>query len=221
MNEVLDVLKRWKLDRGAVREQVYRAPTPRERERWHALWLLAEGWSAAQVADALDRDPHTIGEWLAIFRQAGPAGLQFEHTGGSPPTLSRQQQAALKAAVRRSPAAVGIDLADWNWKVVREVVQRRFGQTLSRSSCLNYLHRLDFVLKQPKKRLVKATTERRAAFVREYALLRAAAQAMGAKLFFVDEAHFYADVDLRGTWVLRGEPALVDSTSPRWGDKAS
>jgi len=77
------------------------------------------------------------------------------------------------------------------------------------------------VLKQPKKRLVKATTERRAAFVREYALLRAAAQAMGAKLFFVDEAHFYADVDLRGTWVLRGEPALVDSTSPRWGDKAS
>jgi hypothetical protein len=84
MNEALDVLKRWKLDRGAVREQVYRAPTPRERERWHALWLLAEGWSAAQVADALDRDPHTIGEWLAIFRQAGPAGLQFEHTGGSP-----------------------------------------------------------------------------------------------------------------------------------------
>jgi transposase len=86
---------------------------------------------------------------------------------------------------------------------------------------LNYLHRLDFVLKRPKKRLVKAAAERRAAFVREYALLRAAAQASGAKLFFADEAHFYADVDLRGKWVLRGEPALVDSTSPRWGEKAS
>jgi hypothetical protein len=86
---------------------------------------------------------------------------------------------------------------------------------------LQYLHRLDFVLKRPKKRLVKANTERRAAFMREYALLRAAAQAIGAKLFFVDEAHFYADVDLRGKWVLRGQPALVDSTSPRWGEKAS
>lgn len=83
MDEVLDVLKRWKLDIRAVREQVYRAPRPRERERWHALWLLAEGWSATQVADALDRDPHTIGEWLANFQQAGPAGLRFEHTGGS------------------------------------------------------------------------------------------------------------------------------------------
>src|SRR5205085_69323 len=30
-----------------------------------------------------------------------------------------------------------------------------------------------------------------------------------------------ADVDLRGKWVLRGQPALVDSTSPRWGEKAS
>ena len=24
-----------------------------------------------------------------------------------------------------------------------------------------------------------------------------------------------------GKWVLRGQPALVDSTSPRWGEKAS
>jgi hypothetical protein len=37
----------------------------------------------------------------------------------------------------------------------------------------------------------------------------------------VDEAHFYADVDLHGKWVLTGTPALVDSTSPRYGEKAS
>jgi transposase len=138
-----------------------------------------------------------------------------------PPVLASRQQAELKAAVQAPPSAAGIELADWNWKVVREFVRRRFGYTLSRSSCLNYLHRLDFVLKRPKKRLVKADAERRAVFVREYALLRAVAHLSGAKLFFVDEAHFYADVDLRGTWVLRGEPALVDSTSPRWGEKVS
>jgi len=135
--------------------------------------------------------------------------------------LSPEQQAELKAAVQAPPAAAGIDLADWKWKVVREFVQRRFGSALSRRSCLNYLHRLDFVLKRPTKRLVKANAERRAAFVREYALLRAAAQASGAKLLFADEAHCYADVDLRGKWVLRGEPAVVDSTSPRWGEQAS
>ena len=58
-------------------------------------------------------------------------------------------------------------------------------------------------------------------FVRAYALLRAMAVMTGAKIFFADEAHFYADVDLRGKWVLKGEPALVSSTSPRYGEKAS
>ena len=37
----------------------------------------------------------------------------------------------------------------------------------------------------------------------------------------MDEAHFRADAELRGKWVLRGEPALVDSTSPKYGEKAS
>ncbi len=33
--------------------------------------------------------------------------------------------------------------------------------------------------------------------------------------------YFRADAELRGKWVLRGEPALVDSSSPRYGEKAS
>jgi transposase len=112
-------------------------------------------------------------------------------------------------------------LANWNWKVVREFVQQHFGRWLSRSSCLNYLHRLGFVLKRPKKRLLKAKAVAREAFVSFYATLRLEAQERGAKIFFADEAHFRADADLRGKWVLRGQPALVESTSPRWGDKAS
>ena len=112
-------------------------------------------------------------------------------------------------------------MADWNWKVVRRFVQERFGVTLARSTCLNYLHRLGFVLKRPKKRLLKADETKRAAFVAEYASLRREAATTPAKHFFVDEAHFYADADLRGKWVLKGEPALVDSTSPRYGEKAS
>ena len=43
----------------------------------------------------------------------------------------------------------------------------------------------------------------------------------GARIFFADEAHFRADAELRGKWVLKGEPALVDSSSPRYGEKAS
>jgi transposase len=127
----------------------------------------------------------------------------------------------LKAAVQEAPRAAGIDFANWNWKVVRLFIGQRFGCKLCRSSCLNYLHRLGFVLKRPKKRLLKADAQKRDAFVAAYAKLRIEAQSMGAKIFFVDEAHFRADAELRAKWVLRGEPALVDSTSPRRGEKAT
>ena len=85
MADIATMLDRWALELRQVRERMYRAPTPRERERWHALWLLAQGWSANKVAEVLERDPHTIGSWLAAFDRDGPAALAFEHTGGSPP----------------------------------------------------------------------------------------------------------------------------------------
>ena len=119
------------------------------------------------------------------------------------------------------PTKSGIELANWNWKVVWQYVSARFGISLSRSTCLNYLHQLGFVLKRPKKRLVKADEAKRASFLAEYAALWDEAQGSRAKIFFADEAHFRADAELRGKWVLRGEPALVDSSSPRYGEKAS
>ena len=117
--------------------------------------------------------------------------------------------------------AAGIELANWYWKAVHQFIWERFGGSLSRSSCLNCLHRLGFVLKRPKKRLVKADESKRGAFVAEYAALWEEAQRTEARIFFADEAYFRADAELRGKWVLRGEPALVDSTSPRYGEKAS
>ncbi|MFN8465480.1 MAG: winged helix-turn-helix domain-containing protein [Caldilineaceae bacterium] len=97
----------------------------------------------------------------------------------------------------------------------------QLGVTLSRSSCWNYLRRLGFVWKRPKKRLLKADAAQRETFVATYADLRQTAEQHGATIFFVDEAHFRADVEVRNKWVLRGAPALVDSTSPRFGDKAT
>jgi len=127
----------------------------------------------------------------------------------------------LKAAVEAAPSEAGLDLANWNWRVVQRFVQEHFDRLLSSRSCLNYLHRLGFVVKRPKKRLLKAKAEKREAFGVAYVTLRKEAQAQGAKIFFVDEAHFRADVELRAKWVLRGEPALVDTNSPKFGEKAT
>ncbi len=90
-DERLD-LAHWQLDISGVRQLMYQAPTPRERERWHAVWLLGRGWPVTQVAEALERDVRTIGDWLADFQQYGPAGLALEQSGGSPPSSARHSK---------------------------------------------------------------------------------------------------------------------------------
>ena len=74
----------WQMGVNDLRRRMILAPTPRERERWYAIWLLAQGWTAAATAEALERDPHTIGRWAWAFGEGGPSALIFEQTGGSP-----------------------------------------------------------------------------------------------------------------------------------------
>ena len=53
IEEMGALLVRWRMDEAEVRRRVYRASTP--RERWHAVWLLTQGWTAAAVGRALER----------------------------------------------------------------------------------------------------------------------------------------------------------------------
>jgi anti-sigma-K factor RskA len=59
-SDLVEALSRWQIDTVTVRERMYRAPTPRERERWHALWLALQGWPTARVAT----DPTVLTESL-------------------------------------------------------------------------------------------------------------------------------------------------------------
>ena len=187
------------------------------------MLLLSQGWTASATAEALEREPHTlalrqaqVGRRLRRGRAQSP---DIRTDRWFPPTLAR----GAAGGVERGGATTARYIGHRTGQLVPSTGsgRRRLGVGLSRSSCLNYLHRLGFTFKRPKKRLVKMNEAKRETFVAEYAAQKEDAQRTGAKVFFADEAHFRADTELRGKWVLKGEPALVDSTSPRYGEKAS
>ena len=63
VREIDRFLQHWQMDARDLRRRMILAPTPRERERWYALLLLGQGCTASATAEALKRDPHTIGRW--------------------------------------------------------------------------------------------------------------------------------------------------------------
>ena len=99
VREIDRSLEQWQMGVKDLRRRMVLAPTPRERERWYAMLLLAQGLTAAATAEALERDPHTIGRWAAAFGEGGPAALIFEQTGGSPPYRGRYFRAILMTLI--------------------------------------------------------------------------------------------------------------------------
>ena len=85
-------LEQWQMGTKDLQRRMILAPTPRERERWYAMLMLAQGWTTSATAEALERDPHTIGRWAAAVGEGGPRAPIFEQTGGSPPLLSRRNR---------------------------------------------------------------------------------------------------------------------------------
>ena len=145
------------------------------------------------------------------------AQLELEpnkQTGGSP-ALTASRQAALGAAVEGTPRSVGIAIANWNWKAERTYPAEQFDVHLGKRSCLRYVHWLGFAHKRPKKQLARTDAEKRATFVQEYRTLVAEARQTGATIFFVDEAHFRADGDLRTVGAPRHARAgRLDQSAP-------
>ena len=79
------LLEQWQLDVSGMHRRLIPEPTPREREQWHAIWLLAQGWTASAIAEALEREPHTIGRWACPrFHEGRLSGSDFRAVRRSP-----------------------------------------------------------------------------------------------------------------------------------------
>ena len=92
VREIDRSLEQWGMGTKDLRRRMILAPAHRERERWYAMLLLVQGFTAPATAEALERDPHTIGRWPSAFGEGGPAALIFEQTGGSPPPLTQRNR---------------------------------------------------------------------------------------------------------------------------------
>ena len=137
-------------------------------------------------------------------------------SGGVPPRTWRDATGGVDGQQCGScPPMSGIEMANWNpsagsggkwcWQFVSEAF-RHWPEPQHLPELSAPLWGLS--LKRPKKRLVKAD-EAEAGGLRggvRHPVGRGARRT-GAKIFFADEAHFRADAELRGKWVLKGEPA--------------
>jgi hypothetical protein len=131
MEEISALLARGPLTPADAREQIYRAKTARERERWHALWLFSRGWPAAEARAGAGARPAYDRRLDHCFCSTRTACSSLRAKRWFPPALDPNQQATLKDAVEGAPTSVGIPLANWTWRGVQQFLRDQGGLELA------------------------------------------------------------------------------------------
>ena len=76
---------RWGQTQTDLRELALNATHARSRERFLALYDIAEGACATQLAMRTGRRAQTVMGWLHAYNEHGPEALTYQRTGGRPP----------------------------------------------------------------------------------------------------------------------------------------
>jgi transposase len=135
----------------------------RVAERLHAILLLDEGRSAADVSAILHLHPKTLKRWVKIFAASGVEGLSTFKYVGTTPWLTEPQieqfTTWLDERVRSTKEAIA-------W------VEQQFGLDYSESGMLKLLKRLDYRYKQSAQIPSKADPDAQAMWLKRYTAKR-------------------------------------------------
>ena len=135
------------LTTAALRGRYRACRDAKEGRRWHALWLVSSGHSAAAAAALVGLDPSRVRQIVRRYNADGPASVadgRRTNPGGPTARLTAAQQDALRAALAADPPGGGLwtgpRVAAWidatlardapTWPQLGWVYLRRLGQTL-------------------------------------------------------------------------------------------
>jgi len=107
-----------------------------ERQRYHALILVHQGYSYREVAQILLVDEETISRWVQQYQERGLAGLENEPQWGGEHgqrELSAEQVDTLKRILREGAMPGTLVGSGWTNKAVRQLLAERFGVPYSKS----------------------------------------------------------------------------------------
>lgn len=123
----------------------------KQRDRWRAVLLALQGFTAPQIAAKLDRSRRFVQIWVYRYRKEGLDGLRERPRPGQPTKLPRSREAAFKARIEAGALADDGVCALRGRDVVR-LLNEEFGVKYSLQGAYDLLHRLGFSSLRPRPR---------------------------------------------------------------------
>jgi transposase len=190
-----------------------------EEIRRMAIARVREGEKPSIVIASYGFHRTVIYRWMkaAAGRGKGVRALASRKTTGRPRKLTEAQERQVFRWINgKNPMQYGFDFGLWTRQIVRELVQQKFGVTLSLASIGALLARLGLTAQKPLQRAYQRDPEAIERWERQtYPAIARTARAEGADIYFWDESGFRADAVQGKTWGLKGQTPVVQVPGQR------
>lgn len=173
------------------------------------------------VARLFNVPVRTIFDWLARYRNGGWHALNEDAKSGRPKKLSAKDMRWIYDAVTMgSPLNHKFDFCLWSLKIIRTMIQQERGIQLSKSSVGRLLNHLGLSAQHPLYKSYKQDPKKVERYLKKtFPEVVEKAKALGAEIYFLDEASVRSDSHRGLTWGKMGETPIVRDSGGRFGLK--
>ncbi|MFC3376190.1 IS630 family transposase [Rugamonas sp. CCM 8940] len=186
--------------------------------RQQAIKAVREGQTVASVAAAYGLSVTTVFRWMAKFADGGQNALLAKPIPGRPPKVNAEEMRWIAQAVKdKTPQQFKFEFGLWTLSLMRELINRQFGKSLSLESVRRVMKLLGFSVQKP----LYQAWQQDPVLVQKweaetYPAIKAEAKAAGANIYFADEAGIRSDYHTGTTWAPVGETPVVEVTGRRF-----
>ena len=121
----------------------------KQRDRYRVVLIAGQGLGGQaelereEIAAAVGRSRQFVDQWVKRYRNGGIAALIPKRQPGAKAKLTVKQREELCAMLDAGPSAED-GIAAYNGMILREVIEKKFGQRYSLSGVYDLLHRLGY-----------------------------------------------------------------------------
>jgi transposase len=185
--------------------------------RLEAMRRIKAGESPRSVIDGIGMCRTSIYRWIRAYKLGGVAALKArKHAGRKPKLSDKQKRAVRKWICGKDPRQHGFDFGLWTRSIVRQMIRDKFGIRLSLATVGSVLAELQITPQKPLRRAYERDPKAIEKWKSEtYPGLKKRARAIGADIFFLDEAGLRSDAPLQRTWGAKGQTPIVHTSGQR------
>jgi transposase len=189
--------------------------------RNRAVRAVLDGMTQAEAARVFGVHHNAVNRWVKRYRQGGWNGLSEQRRGrrpGEQAALSEPQQQEVIALVRdATPDQLGLAGFLWTRDAVAELIARRYGRWLARTTVGGYLRGWGFSPQRPQHRALEQNPAAVARWLAEtYPAIRAQARREGGLVLWLDEMGVGSDAAAGRSWAPVGQTPVIKGTGKRF-----